>query len=112
MVAKIARRLAYAPNFINYSFREEFIGDAIIKMMQALKNKKFDPEKGNPFSYFTKIAFNAFRNRIKKEKRTHDALQTYQENVFNTLQEHGYIPSPNNNKSIDGDDEHPSDNHE
>ena len=51
------------------SYREEMTGDAIVKMIKALREKKFLPEKGNPFSYFTKIAFHAFCNRIKREKK-------------------------------------------
>ena len=66
-VSKIANGLSYAPNFINYSYRDEMVGDAIVKMMAALKHKKFNLDSGySPFSYFTTIAFHAFINRIKK----------------------------------------------
>jgi hypothetical protein len=69
MVSKIAHKLSFASNFINYSYREEMVGDGIIRMFKALMSKKYSHDKGtNPFSYFTRIAFNAFRNRIKKEK--------------------------------------------
>ncbi len=80
MVSKISNKLSYAPNFLNYTFREEMVGDGIIRMFKALMTKKYDRVKGtNPFAYFTRIAFNAFRNRIKKEKRMRDAHQKYQE---------------------------------
>lgn len=83
MINKIAHKLSYAPNFINYTYRDEMVGDAIVRMMKALIAKKYTHNKGsNPFSYFTKIAFNAFRNRIKKEKYTHEILQKYQEEVI------------------------------
>jgi DNA-directed RNA polymerase specialized sigma24 family protein len=85
MASKIAHRLAYRPNFINYSYRDDMVGDAVIKMISALQNKKFNHEKGNPFSYFTKIAINAFRNRIKKEKKQHEAVLGYQEEIYNEL---------------------------
>ena len=88
----IATRLGFAPNFINYTYKEEMVGDAIIKMFHALKNKKFSAEKGNPFSYYTKIAFNAFCNRIKKEKRNHEAIISYQTEVYETLIHSGNIP--------------------
>ncbi len=91
-VYKIASRLIYAPNFINYTYREDMVGDAIEKMLRALRNQKFKSEKGNAFSYFTKIAFNAFRNRIKKEKRIHEAILQYQEETYNQLVSEGYIP--------------------
>ena len=68
MASNIALRLAYKPNFLNYTWKDEMVGDAVIKIMSALVHKKFNPikAKGNPFSYFTKIAINSFRNRIKK----------------------------------------------
>ena len=83
MISKIAHKLSYAPNFINYTYRDEMVGDAIVRMMKALISRKYTHSKGyNPFSYFTKIAFNAFRNRIKREKHAHDTLQKYQEEVI------------------------------
>lgn len=91
-ISDIATRLGFAPNFINYTYKEEMIGDAVIKMLHALKNKKFSPEKGNAFSYYTKIAFNAFCNRIKKEKRNHEAILGFQTEVYETLINTGNIP--------------------
>ena len=89
MITKIAHGLSYAPNFINYSYKDEMIGDAVVKMFTALFNKKFNLEatdsngnKYNPFSYFTTIAFHAFINRIKKEKRHHEALTQYKERIY------------------------------
>jgi len=83
---KIANGLSYAPNFLNYSYKEEMVGDAIVKMFSALKNKKFKIDCGfSPFSYFTTIAFHAFINRIKKEKKHHEAINEYREKVYNDL---------------------------
>jgi hypothetical protein len=82
MISKISYKLSYASNFINYSYREEMVGDGIVRMMKALIAKKYDRERGtNPFSYFTRIAFNAFRNRIKKEKHIHETHEKYQEEL-------------------------------
>jgi len=91
-ISDIANRLGFAPNFINYTYKEEMVGDAIIKMINALKNKKYNPDKGNPFSYYTKIAYNAFCNRIKKEKRTREAILGYQTEVYETLIHTGNMP--------------------
>jgi hypothetical protein len=82
MVSKIAHKLSYASNFINYTYREDMVGDALIRMFKALMSKKYDRVKGtNPFSYFTRIAFNAFRNRIKKEKHINETHLRYQEEL-------------------------------
>jgi hypothetical protein len=83
---KIANGLSYAPNFLNYSYKEDMIGDAIVKMFSALKNKKFKLDSGfSPFSYFTTIAFHAFINRIKKEKKHHEVINEYREKVYTEL---------------------------
>lgn len=87
---KISKGLSYAPNFINYSYKDEMIGDAVLKMFSALKGHKFNVETGNnPFSYFTTIAYHAFINRIKKEKKHRDTVTRYQETVyFEEMSEH------------------------
>ena len=102
-VNEIAKRLSYAPNFINYTYREEMVGDALIKMIKALREHKFDPEKGNPFSYFTKIAFHAFCKRIKGEKKHRQTILDYQNEVYETLIGEGIISdsdSTENNSEI------------
>lgn len=85
-INKIASGLSYATNFINYSYKEDMVGDAIVKMFSALKNKSFKLDSGfSPFSYFTTIAFHAFINRIKKEKKHHEALNDYRDKVYTEL---------------------------
>lgn len=66
----IAKNLSYKGNFINYTFREDFISDGVENCVQYILN--FDPEKHekpNPFAYFTQIILYAFIRRIKKEKK-------------------------------------------
>jgi hypothetical protein len=107
MVQKIGTRLGFAQNFINYSYKEEMIGDAIIKMMTALTRKRFKCDSGyNPFSYFTKVAYRAFQNRIKKEKKEHDAIHRYQEEVYGLLTESGQIPYQKNARKEDDGSDH------
>jgi len=82
-VNKIAKGLSYSSNFINYTYKDEMIGDAIVKMFTAVKNKKFNVDsEHNPFSYFTTIAFHAFINRIKKEKKHTEALNEYRSRFY------------------------------
>lgn len=84
-INQIATRFSYRPNWINYPCREELVGEALIKMLQALRDKKFDPEKGNAFSYFTKITYHAFCHKIKLEKKNRLAIDEYQDFVYNTM---------------------------
>ena len=65
---QIAEHLSYRPNFINYPYRDEMVGDGIENCLMYAHN--FDPEKSkNPFSYFTQIIYYAFLRRIEKEKK-------------------------------------------
>jgi len=64
----IANNLAKKPNFANYPFKEEMIGDGIENCIQYTDN--FDPKKSsNPFAFFTQIIYYAFIRRIQKEKK-------------------------------------------
>jgi DNA-directed RNA polymerase specialized sigma24 family protein len=85
-IKKIAYGLSYNSSFINYTYKDDMIGDSLIKMYSALKGKKYKfSAESNPFSYFTTIAFNAFVNRIKKEKRHHEAEKNYREKVYEDI---------------------------
>jgi len=64
----IAEHLSFRPNFINYPYKDEMVGDGIENCLMYAHN--FDPEKSkNPFSYFTQIIYYAFLRRIEKEKK-------------------------------------------
>ena len=100
-IKKIAYGLSYNASFINYSYKDDMIGDALIKMYSALKYKKYNFDKKttkdgktaqcNPFSYFTTIAYHAFINRIKKEKKHHEAICNYKEAMYEEI-----MTDPNN----------------
>lgn len=65
---KIANKLSNRPNFINYSYKEEMVGDGIENCINYVKS--FDPDKSNnPFAYFTQIVWHSFIHRIQKEKK-------------------------------------------
>lgn len=86
----IANNFASRPNFYNYTYKEDLIGDAIENCI--LYFDKFDIEKSkNPFSYFTQITFYAFLRRIHKEKHQyyikHKIIQGVETDEFE-LQEH------------------------
>lgn len=105
MVQMIAVRLGLARNFYSYSFKTEMQGDAIVKMMTALRRKRFKCGAGyNPFSYFTKVAYHAFQNCIKKSKKDFDTLKRYQEEIYEDHVCSGQIPSKKNSHNPSSDD--------
>ena len=78
------------------------IGDAVVNMIAAVKNKKFNLEStSNPFSYFTTIAYHAFINRIKKEKKYRETINDYQEQVYGELAQEEEIPKMAPQKDYD-----------
>jgi hypothetical protein len=106
MIQMIAVRLGLARNFYSYSFKTEMQGDAIVKMMTALRRKRFKCGAGyNPFSYFTKVAYHAFQNCIKKSKKDFDTLKRYQEEVYEDHVCTGYIPVKKNAYKYSNDSE-------
>jgi len=66
----ICTNMSYKSSFINYTYKEDMIGDAIENCIRYIKN--FDPIKyNNAFGYISTIAYYAFVRRIKKEKKRH-----------------------------------------
>ena len=65
---KIAEGFSHKPNYINYTYRDEMVADAVENCLMYFSN--FDPDKSsNPFAYFTQIVYFAFLRRIAKEKK-------------------------------------------
>src|SRR5210317_2028864 len=79
-IYKIATRLSTRPNFINYTYRDEMICDAIENCIQYIDN--FNPKKSsNAFAYITQICYYAFLRRIQKEKKQTKIKQKQIENA-------------------------------
>ncbi|AUR85824.1 hypothetical protein NVP1081O_089 [Vibrio phage 1.081.O._10N.286.52.C2] len=69
-IMKISENLTRRYNFSGYTltWKEEMVGDAIEHCLRYIKN--FDTDKyNNPHAYITRICFNAFVQRIKKERK-------------------------------------------
>lgn len=105
MIQMIAVRLGLARNFYSYSFKSEMQGDAIVKMITALRRKRFKCDEGyNPFSYFTKVAYHAFQNCIKKTKKDYETLKEYQDQVYESHVCSGQVPARKNTRNGSSDD--------
>ena len=68
VILQICEGMAKRANFNGYSYIEEMKGDAIYDCLRATKNYKADHVKQNPFGYFSRIAWNAFVQRINIER--------------------------------------------
>jgi len=71
MLLLIAKNLSNKGNFINYTWKEDMIQEAVLTCCKYLKN--FDLEKSrNPFAYITTICNHSFVNYINRQKRHSD----------------------------------------
>jgi hypothetical protein len=65
---KLTRRIAMLPKFSGYTYKEEFISDALL--LCAMKIDKFNPEKSqNPFAFFTQVITNCYWQAIAGENK-------------------------------------------
>ena len=69
MLIKIASRYASKPNFYGYTFKDDMVGDAILRMLKNLGKIDLEHPRCNPFSYLTMICHNVFLAWISKSKR-------------------------------------------
>ena len=68
MLLLIAKNLSNKGNFINYTWKDDMIQEAVLTCCRYLKN--FDLRKSNnPFAYITTICNHAFVNYINKQKK-------------------------------------------
>ena len=76
-ILMICNRLASRGNFASYSYRDEFVSDAIEACINAVKSfdaNRVGPKTGkinNAFNYLTMVAFHAMQRRILTEKKQH-----------------------------------------
>jgi hypothetical protein len=95
-IYKIATRLSNRPNFINYSYKDEMISDGI--ETSIINIKSFNTDKyDNPFAYFTQIIFNAFVQRIQKEKKQQYIKYKSLENTIISNDQHSFQDSDDRN---------------
>lgn len=78
----ISNNMGYKSSFINYSFKDEMIGDAIENCIKYSKN--FDSSKyNNAFGYISKIVYQAFVRRINISKKKYNDHLNYIRSSYN-----------------------------
>lgn len=67
-IVKIATHMSFRPNFLNYSYRQDMINEAIDSCLKYIDS--FDPYRSNRiFAYCSQICWSSFIRYIKIEKR-------------------------------------------
>lgn len=86
MIKKIACGMSYCPNFINYTYKDEMISDAIYKMSRAIVRHCYKVESSfSPFAYLSMCSWTAFINRISKEKKVQQIHEDYKDRIYSDL---------------------------
>ena len=85
-IKRVVDGLGSSYRFSGYPYLEDMKGDAVLKIVRAINLKNFRTDSStNPFSYFTTIAFHAFCNRIKVEKKAHETLAKIQDSHYEDI---------------------------
>jgi hypothetical protein len=85
MFINIANRFASKPNFSSYTYRDEFVGDAIYRMCDKIGMINLDHPKCNIFTYLTMICYHCFIARITKEKKYQKTKENVKREIFNNF---------------------------
>lgn len=86
ILINIANRFATKPNFSGYTYKEDFIGDAILRMCEQLYklDEKFSGTQ--MFSYLTQIVYWKFCHKINMETRYAKTKEDYRDKVFDQIE--------------------------
>lgn len=101
---KICTRFSMHPRFFGYSYRDEFVADAVYRCLShSLDRIDLSHPKCNPFSYLTQTAYNVFRQRIKKEKRFMLAKQALRDQIYGEFEDAEGLKKTHENPIYTGD---------
>lgn len=64
----MAEKIGTRYNFNSYTFKDEMVADGILRAIEVFDHFDIDRPGASPFSYFSKVIFRSFVQRIKKEK--------------------------------------------
>jgi len=91
MLIKLARRFSTRQNFTNYSYKDEFISDAIYRMVEQIDKINLTHPKCNPFSYLTLVCHRCFIARINREHRYQNLKLKLKDKYFDELEAEEYV---------------------
>lgn len=102
MIIKICERFSRHPRFFGYSFRDQFVADAVARCITHGVDKiNLDLPNCNPFSYFTQISYNEFRQKIKRQKRYQQIKQRVREQIYNQFEKENNLQQTKDNDEDD-----------
>jgi len=67
----LAENISFSKNFINYTWRNDMIQNAVLHLCKYARSFKPEHPKANVFGYCTQIVWRSMVQYIKKENRYH-----------------------------------------
>lgn len=102
MIIKICERFSRHPRFFGYSFRDQFVADAVARCITHGVDKiNLDLPNCNPFAYFTQISYNEFRQKIKREKRYQNLKQRVRDQIYTQFEQDNNLELTKDNDDDD-----------
>ena len=98
MIIKICERFSRHPRFFGYSFRDQFVADAVARCITHGVDKiDLSLPNCNPFAYFTQISYNEFRQKIKRQKRYQQIKQRVRDQIYSDFQKQNSLQQTKDN---------------
>ena len=102
MIIKICERFSRHPRFFGYSFRDQFVADAVARCITHGVDKiDLTLPNCNPFAYFTQISYNQFRQKIKREKRYQNLKQRVRDQIYTQFEQDNNLQLTKDNDEDD-----------
>ena len=102
MIIKICQRFSRHPRFFGYSFRDQFVADAVARCITHGVDKiDLTLPNCNPFAYFTQISYNQFRQKIKREKRYQNLKQRVRDQIYTQFEQDNNLQLTKDNDEDD-----------
>ena len=83
---KIANQFASKPNFSRYSYKDEFVSEAICRMVDQIDKINLDHPSCNPFSYLTQQCYWIFVAKINKENKYSKLKETLKDYYYSEIE--------------------------
>ena len=91
--------------FTGYSYREEFVADAVLRCIShGLDKIDLSHPNCNPFAYLTQTAYNVFRQRIKNEKKFMKVKQRLREDFYNDFEDMEVLEKTKDNPNYEDEE--------
>lgn len=82
MFRLIAKKFSSHSWFFRYTYREDMISQAVMMMLKKVDKFNINYPNADPFNYFSSIAYNEFRQMIKKENKTQLARENLRQYIW------------------------------